>query len=585
MMLSRIRQLLGEAASRTGFSEPRASAYRRLWALLVGVTLAFSIIPLSITAIASYSYYANAIRSEARRDVEQLTSNAQYSLEGFVQQATAGLRLIAHDMTLEELSDEAVIARVLRNLRKSLGSYVDLGLITSAGIQQSYVGPYNLKGKNYADQDWFHEIQFRDAYFSDVFIGYRNIPHFAVAVKHETDDGRFYIVRATFDTEALTQQVAPLRIGPATDVFITNRSGVLQTPSRLGRNILDPSPAPCPPYSASAELQEGFDASGRPYILGYAYIRDSPFVLMTLRRPDAVLAHLAAFRNKVVEVVVSTTVVIALIVLWGSTYLVRRIRASELARSKALREMEYASKMATIGRLAAGVAHEINNPLAIINEKAGLLKDYHLGRSDPASEKVTGLADSILASVARCSAVTHRLLGFAKRMDVSRERIQMDALLDEVLGFLGKESIYRNITISRHFPEQPLIVESDRGQLQQVFLNVISNALEAVDDGGRIDLFIEQPDEGTIAVAIADNGRGIAQEDLERIFEPFYTTKKIGGTGLGLSITYGIVERLGGHITAASAAGQGTRFTITLPVRNNGLTGGNHGRVAGPAGG
>ncbi|MBM3335430.1 hypothetical protein FJY63_12280 [Candidatus Sumerlaeota bacterium] len=290
---------------------------------------------------------------------------------------------------------------------------------------------------------------------------------------------------------------------------------------------------------------------------------------MILRRPEALVAHLAAFRNKVIRVVGLTTLAITVVVLWGATYLVRRIQASEIVRSKALREMEYTNKMATIGRLAAGVAHEINNPLAIINEKAGLIKDHFLlEKEHPVDEKIAGLVDSILSSVARCGAITHRLLGFAKRMDVSRERIQMDALLDEVLGFLGKESIYRNITVSRCFPAQPVIIESDRGQLQQVFLNVINNALEAVDDGGKIDLIIEQPDEASVAVTIADNGRGIAREDLERIFEPFYTTKRIGGTGLGLPITYDMVKKLGGRIAVDSTVGQGTRFTITLPVRN-----------------
>jgi len=570
MLPSLIQHLRANAAKRKDFSQPRSRAYRGLWLLLVVVTSAFSIIPLVIITVASYSHYADLVKAEVLREIEQLTSNAKSSLEYFVQQSVAGLRLVVNEKTFEELSNDDEIARVLRNLRASYGSYVDLGLINWDGVQQSYVGPYNLKGKDYTDQDWFHQVRIRDAYFSDVFTGYRKIPHFAVAMKHETDDGRFYILRATFDTEALTQQVAPLSIGPSSDVFVINRNGVLQTPSRLAGEILDPSPIACPPYSATPQTLEGLDRSGHPYILGYAYIHDSPFILMIVRRPAALLAKLASFRSRIIRIVLLTTLTIVIVVLWGATYLVRRIRASEIARSKAFREMEHTNKMATIGRLAAGVAHEINNPLAIINEKAGLIKDYFLAEKDHhLGEKIAVLADSILSSVARCSAITHRLLGFAKRMEVSKERIQMDTFIDEVLGFLGKESVYRNITINRRFPERPVVIESDRGQLQQVFLNVLNNAFEAVDDGGRIEIMMDEPDERSVAVTIADNGHGIAKEDLAHVFEPFFTTKKSGGTGLGLSITYGIVEKLGGRIAVDSAEGQGTRFTITLPLRSN----------------
>jgi two-component system NtrC family sensor kinase len=107
---------------------------------------------------------------------------------------------------------------------------------------------------------------------------------------------------------------------------------------------------------------------------------------------------------------------------------------------------------------------------------------------------------------------------------------------------------------------------SDRGQLQQVFLNIINNAFAAVEDHGRIEIGVKEVDAGTLAVWIADNGVGISEEHLSRIFDPFFTTKKGAGTGLGLSITYGIVQKLGGDIQVQSEVGEGTRFTVTLPT-------------------
>jgi signal transduction histidine kinase len=229
--------------------------------------------------------------------------------------------------------------------------------------------------------------------------------------------------------------------------------------------------------------------------------------------------------------------------------------------------MEYTNKLAAIGRLGAGVAHEINNPLSIITEKGGLLKDL-LTMSDelPPREKLVDLVQSVLKAADRCGGITHRLLGFAKHMDVQRETINLDLLLHEVLGFLEKEASYRNLRVDFNLPEETPKIVSDRGQLQQIFLNIINNAFAAVEDGGHIEIGIERVGADAVEVKIADDGVGIPAEQLTHIFDPFFTTKKGAGTGLGLSITYGIVQKLGGQIGVKSKVGEGTCFTVTLPI-------------------
>jgi len=229
--------------------------------------------------------------------------------------------------------------------------------------------------------------------------------------------------------------------------------------------------------------------------------------------------------------------------------------------------MEYTNKMAAIGRLAAGVAHEINNPLAIIDQKAGLHKDLLLADNPPTKEKMLSLVDAVLESVKRCGNITHRLLGFAKHMDIQREEIDVEILIKGVLGFLEKEAGYRNLQVTLSTEEGVPAIVSDRGQLQQVFLNIINNAFAAVDDGGQIRIFVRKAGPGHVKIAIEDNGTGIPSENLKHVFEPFFTTKKGAGTGLGLSITYGIVQKLGGQITVSSIPGEGSTFIVTLPVQ------------------
>ncbi|MEW5701799.1 MAG: ATP-binding protein [Candidatus Zixiibacteriota bacterium] len=217
--------------------------------------------------------------------------------------------------------------------------------------------------------------------------------------------------------------------------------------------------------------------------------------------------------------------------------------------------------------MGAGVAHEINNPLAIIAEKAGLLKDIlSADQSQPDWNKFLKHVDAILYSVERCSKITRQLLGFAKRIDVQRRPVDLKALITEVIGFLAREAEYRSITIPVTALSDIPTIESDPGQLQQVFLNIITNALEAVDVGGRIAIALEANMSGRVAVTVSDNGPGIPADVLPHIFEPFFSTRKEHGTGLGLSITYGIVEKLGGQLDVRSELGRGTSFTVTLPI-------------------
>ena len=297
-----------------------------------------------------------------------------------------------------------------------------------------------------------------------------------------------------------------------------------------------------------------------------AYIENSPFILVHVKPVEQAMGRWFNLRSELLGFLVLSTALILGVVVWGADQFVRAMREADERRLALLHQVEYSNKLASIGRLAAGVAHEINNPLAIINEKAGLMRDLVEAIPDmPRRDRLLAATESVQKSVGRCKAVTHRLLGFARHMDVQHETIELGALLDEVYGFLGKEAEYRNLSVTFNIPKDLQPIVSDRGQLQQVFLNILNNSFAAVPDGGRID--ISAADEGAdkVAVTIADNGVGIPKDNLERIFEPFFTTKQGSGTGLGLSITYGIVNKLGGKILVDSEPGRGTSFKVILP--------------------
>jgi two-component system NtrC family sensor kinase len=255
---------------------------------------------------------------------------------------------------------------------------------------------------------------------------------------------------------------------------------------------------------------------------------------------------------------------------------VNRIKKADQEMEDAIAKSEQASKLASIGRLAAGVAHEINNPLAIINEKAGLVKDLlELAGDVKDKGKLLALLNGIFDSVNRCSTITHRLLGFARRMEITHEVIDLNDVVKEVIGFLEKEIMFRNIRLELNLKEDLPKIESDKGQLQQVLLNIINNAVDVVEEGGLIEVSTKIKDKNTMLVSIRDTGRGIPKDKLKTIFEPFYTTKEKGkGTGLGLFISFGIMKKLGGTILVQSEVNKGTTFTVEIPIRAGAVEGG-----------
>ncbi|UCC79710.1 MAG: HAMP domain-containing histidine kinase, partial [Candidatus Zixiibacteriota bacterium] len=214
--------------------------------------------------------------------------------------------------------------------------------------------------------------------------------------------------------------------------------------------------------------------------------------------------------------------------------------------------------------------HEINNPLAAINEEAGLIKDLtgpEFGKN-VGCEEIRPHLDSIQESVFRCRDITRKLMGFVRKSDLSLEIYDINSLLDDVLdGLIIREMRASNIEVVKHYSYELPKIKTDGNQLQQVILNIINNCIDAFERGrGKITITTFRDDK-FINIAIADTGKGMNQEVLSKIFMPFFTTKEVGkGTGLGLSVSYGIIKNLGGKIEVESTPGEGSVFTLRIPI-------------------
>ena len=233
-------------------------------------------------------------------------------------------------------------------------------------------------------------------------------------------------------------------------------------------------------------------------------------------------------------------------------------------------QLFHASKLASVGELATGVAHEINNPLAIIVATSGVIRDmldpeFNI---NPSPEEIIKEIETIDSAAFRARTITKQLLAFGHKSESKLAPCNVNQILDEVMdGLIEREFKVANIEILRKYdPGLPEIM-LDHDQIRQVFLNLINNAGDAISDQGEITIATSRNDQA-IQITIKDTGRGISAEQLDDIFNPFFSTKEVGkGTGLGLSVSLNIVESLGGTIDVQSIEGTGSLFIISLPIR------------------
>ncbi len=554
---------------------------RRVKRNILTYMIIIPLMPLFLAVGISFYYFTTALENSSTHSLKRIVGDHRDMIESFLLERKSDLELVTHLFDFESISRNQVIDEMFEILRIKSGAFIDLGLFDSRGLHVKYSGQYQLTGKLYKDEFWFREVMDKGHFISDVFLGYRNVPHFIIAVKKgEGNDA--WILRATIDTLYFDRLVSSVRIGTSGEAYILNKKGMAQTGRRSGGvNLLDQDPEFSELISSPGSIHTFLkpDHQGVKFLYATTWLKDQEWLLVVRQeKKDAFRFFYYALYAGLVIILLGIAIIVGMS-FFMTEKLFRRIEQLGRDKKDLGNQLIRATQLAEVGEMAAGFAHEINNPLQIIKSEHALMdsifKDlYENKKIDPKDEEILELEDSlsqIALQVSRCSDITRAILKFGRKNETRVQLLYPGEQIPEILKMIEQRASVEGISVFQNIPEDLPGFMGDASQFQQVMLNLFNNAIDAImeqhpDAGGRLDIQAAVKDEKWIEIRVTDNGAGIQPEHIEKVFSPFFTTKPVGkGTGLGLSVCYGIIESFAGTMDVTSRVNDGTTFIITLP--------------------
>ena len=536
--------------------------------LTLGLLAAFS---LPVVALVVYFHFQfnPTLRETGKLHLASLAESQRNTVDLFLQERVTNIFSLFHGTEFTLDPSQQQMDRYLQGLRQTSDAFIDVGFCNSEGVQVGYAGPFpDLYGKDYGNEDWFVSVMERDTNYhvSDIYLGFRKKPHFTIAVK-QLIDTKPYVMRATLDPDKFYIFLRNISRGKGVDSVLVNKGGYYQVVAPDRGALLEKSEY-MPPGSEGSGVEE-ISANGNSILVAYVWLRETPWVLMVRQPLDIAYAQIYRSRKIMIASTAAIMAVMGFLVWMMTDRLLKGAQATAESHEKLQSELIHASKMASVGELAAGIAHEINNPLAVVVATTGVIRDLFDPEFDLpwTPETIREELANIDKAVFRARGVTQTLLKFSRRNPPRLVLGNLNNILDEVVGGLKEQEFHvSNIKLVRDYAPDLPEIPIDADQMGQVFLNLINNAGDAIDGAGTITLTTRH-DDSSARVTVTDTGVGMTSEVMQHVFLPFYTTKEVGkGTGLGLSVSSSIIESFGGRIEVQSMPGAGSSFTVVLPV-------------------
>ena len=538
------------------------------------------LIPFILVLGMGYYYFTSSLQTNTLATVNRIVEDHRQMIDTFLRERRANLEFVLNSYSYTDLTEPEKFYHVYTQLQRSSNAFLDLGLFDQEGIHVMYQGPYRLVGRDYGKEDWFIHVLREGYYISDVFLGLRRIPHFVIALKKE-ESGKTWVMRATIDTYVFNELVEKVRIGKTGEAYILNRQGIFQTDRRSGGKLLDKDPDGIQESQPQPGVRTFIrrDTRGDEYLFATTWLQDKEWMLVVRQETADVFKSLRSATYLIILTMILGGVAIAVLAHYYSGRIVRRMQRIDTEKRDLGQQLVRATRLAELGQMAAGFAHEINNPLQIMKSDHALIKTIfssmkkngELKESKDVRDLETTL-DQLNRQIERCAKITQAILKFGRQSEPVAKDTDLVAFMPEMTSMVAKKASVQGIRMKEEIEEGTPLVRVDPSQLQQVLLNLFNNAIDAITErhgsqGGELSIQAGPGKDGKVKIAVTDNGAGISPENLKKVFTPFFTTKPPGqGTGLGLSVCYGIVDSMGGTMEVESEKGVGTTFVVYLPA-------------------
>lgn len=559
-----------------GTSAKQAKSCARLFRNFTVLTIVCSLIPLLLVGWGINIHYTKFAKSRMINSIQSRVEHHGKIIKLFLEEHSSKLKLLAFTQSKAYLREPANLQHIFEMMNREHNVITDIGVIDENGRHLAYIGPYDLMDKNYSRTFWFAEAMEKGIYISDMFMGFRKEPHFIIAVTR-LEEGEKWILRVTVNTQAFRSLVENVKIGKTGEVYLINKDGIFQTSPRFSGNIMEKSPFPAGVYHNDVKVNlfkdDTPDSVFSNQIMAETWLPNPQWKLVVKQDYSEAFSDVNHANFATLIFLHLSAISILIVTVFITRHMISVIKKRDIQADSLNQQLMQAGKLAAIGELAAGVAHEINNPLAIILTERQILLDL-FGQTeiedDEFSRQFKASMDQIDVQALRCKTITHNLLRFSRRTKSIIETIDLNQFIKEVIDLMEREARSSGIKFITDLDPGLLPILSDPSQLQQVFLNLINNAIHAHEEKSygtiRITTRLDENGKG-VKVFFADTGSGISQQNIGKIFDPFFTTKPVGkGTGLGLSICYTIIKQLGGGITVKSKINEGTEFALFLPL-------------------
>ncbi|RJQ56268.1 MAG: sensor histidine kinase [Desulfobacteraceae bacterium] len=543
--------------------------FRRIWKTVITALLAVSLVPLIVIGGGMYYYASTILEEQALERLRNEVVNHKEVLDRFLRERTTDLRLLAGNIPLDVLTQPGALEKVFSSLQQQLSCFTDLGIIDDQGRHLAYVGPFELITRNYKTAEWFQAIRDRDFHISDVFLGFRNVPHFVIAVRQPLASG-FWILRATVDTAFFDKVVTGIRRGEKGDAFLVNRKGIFQTtPYRSGR-LMGSSE-----FDGTGSFQGVLEREKDGTLQTMVWLDQAPWMCVVQMDRSEIFKELHRMRNIAAFVFMLGGILILMTVLLTTNYLIGRLEVKRKNIRYLDHQLQHSSRMAHALKFSPGFFIKLKNDLGkidmlcrsteeCIREKPG---QESAGSPEPPKEIAEALC-RIRSKIFNARKSIDRFLNAIRPVEPMILEVDVNELLEGLSELFDPELRFSRIRLKRDYQEPAPRLRSDPARLRQIFQNLIFNAANAVRRDGEIVLKSRAVGD-RVQITITDTGAGIPEENRNKIFDPHFTSKP-EGMELGLSICRNIVRKLGGTLAVMSGPERGSAFVVELPMRFTG---------------